>query len=185
MRQATFQSLRLFCCLAFILVFAAVTANAQFRAAIQGNVTDNAGGTVTAATVTLTSKETGQTQQTQTSDDGFYRFSGLAPGLYTITVEKENFKKKTVEDVRVEAETLKGVDVLLEAGVISETVTVTAENVPLETEDANIRKNLSNEEILQLPQVGRDPYELARLAPGVFGAGARGANGNSVFLPNT
>ena len=184
MLRGTFHSLRMLCALTLMLV-AAVAVNAQFRAAIQGNVTDNAGGTVSAATVILTSKETGQTQQTTTSDDGFYRFPGLAPGLYTVTVEKEGFKKKTVENVRVEAETLEGVDVLLEAGVISETVTVTADNVPLETEDANIRKNLSTEEVLQLPQVGRDPYELARLAPGVFGAGARGANGNSVFLPNT
>lgn len=185
MRQATFNSLRLFYFLAFTLVFSAVTVNAQFRAAVQGNVTDNAGGTVAAATVTLTNKETGQTQTTTTSDDGFYRFPGLAPGLYTITVEKEGFKKKSVQDVKVEAETLKGVDVLLEAGVISETVTVTAENVPLETEDANIRRVLTNEEVLELPQVGRDPYELARLAPGVFGTGARSASGASANLPNT
>src|SRR5688572_23826426 len=142
MRQAIFNSLRLLYFLAFTLVFSVVTANAQFRAAVQGNVTDNAGGTVATAAVTLTNKETGQIQTTTTSDDGFYRFSGLAPGLYTVTVEKEGFKKKAVENVKVEAETLEGVDVALEAGVISETVTVTAENVALETEDANIRKNL-------------------------------------------
>lgn len=185
MRQGNFYSLRVLCCLAITIALAAASANAQFRAAIQGNVADNAGGTISAATVVLTNKETGQTQQTTTSDDGFYRFPGLAPGLYTLTVEQAGFKKKTVDNVKVEAETLKGVDVILEAGVITETVTVTAENVQLDTEDANIRKNLSNEEVLQLPQVGRDPYELARLAPGVFGAGARGANGNSVYLPNT
>ncbi|HMJ09042.1 MAG TPA: carboxypeptidase-like regulatory domain-containing protein, partial [Pyrinomonadaceae bacterium] len=59
-----------------------VAANAQFRAGLQGTVTDNSGGVVPGATVTLTSKETNQSLQTVTSDDGFYRFSQLAPGLY-------------------------------------------------------------------------------------------------------
>jgi hypothetical protein len=74
---------------------------------------------------------------------------------------------------------------VLSAGGISETVTVSAENTDLQTEDPNVRRTISNTEILRLPQQGRDPYELARLTPGVFGAGARGSNGGSVGLPNT
>ena len=184
MRQATFKLINL---LGFFVLLAsmATIANAQFRAGIQGTVTDNAGAVVADATVTLTNKETNQTQQTKTSDDGFYRFSQLPPGLYTITVEKDNFKKQVVENVNVAAETLEGVDVALQTGGISETVTVTAENVPLETEDANIRKTITTQEVLSLPQSGRDPYELARLAPGVFGSGARTADGGSVRFPNS
>ena len=169
----------------FLLSLLAVVGHAQFRAGVQGTVTDNGGGTVAGAKVTLTNKETSQSQQTQASDEGFYRFTNLAPGLYSITVEQQGFKKRVVNDVKVDAEALKGQDVILEAGVISETVTVQAEDTVLQTEDANIRKTLSTEEILRLPQQGRDPYELARLAPGVFGAGARSADGNSVFLPNS
>ena len=48
-----------------------------------------------------------------------------------------------------------------------------------------MRKTITTAEILRLPQAGRDPYELARLTPGVFGAGARGTNGSSIGLPNT
>ncbi len=68
----------LFCCLA-ILAFATL-ADAQFRAALQGSVVDESGGVVPGATVILTSSETQRSQQTVTSDDGFYRFSNLAPG---------------------------------------------------------------------------------------------------------
>jgi Carboxypeptidase regulatory-like domain/TonB dependent receptor len=168
-----------------ILAITAIFANAQFKAGIQGTVTDNAGSIVSGATVTLTNKETNQTQQTQSSDGGFYRFSGLAPGQYTVTVEKENFKKQVVEEVTVNAEALEGVNVSLQAGGVSETVTVTAETAPLETEDANIRKTISTEEVLSLPQNGRNPYELARLTPGVFGTGARSADGGGTLLPNT
>jgi hypothetical protein len=184
MRQAIFNLSKL---LGFVVLIASMTivANAQVRAGIQGTVTDNTEAVVADATVTLTNIETNQTQQTTTSDGGFYRFSGLAPGLYNISVEKGGFKKGVVENVKVEAETLEGINLLLEPGGITETVTVTAENAPLQTEDANIRKTISNEEVLQLPQVGRDPYELARLTPGVFGSGARSATGDSIFLPNT
>ncbi|MEP6787948.1 MAG: TonB-dependent receptor, partial [Acidobacteriota bacterium] len=169
----------------FLLTFLTITGNAQFRAGVQGTVTDNAGGTVAGAKVTLTSKETNQSQTTQTSDEGFYRFSNLAPGQYSLAIEQTGFKKGLIADLKIEAESIKGQDIKLEAGVISETVTVQAEDVALQTEDANIRKTISTAEILRLPQAGRDPYELARLAPGVFGTGARSADGNSVFLPNT
>lgn len=181
--------LGLFKCLGtvtFVLAFA-ICATAQFRAGVQGTITDSAGAIVPGARVVLTNKETNQTLDTTASDDGFYRFSNLAPGLYSVTVESQAFKKAVVDNVKVAAETLGGVDVVLEAGGIAETVTVQAEplDAQLDTEDANLRKNISTDEVLRLPQPGRDPYELARLAPGVFGAGARSANGNSAFLPNT
>lgn len=168
-----------------LLVVLATVAHAQFRAGVQGVVSDGAGASVSGATVTLTNKETNQTQTTQTSDAGFYRFSSLAPGLYSISVEKQDFKKGNVDDVKVDAESVKGQDITLQAGVISETVTIQADQAQLETEDANVRKTISTDEILQLPQSGRDPYELARLAPGVFGSGSRGSNGNSQGFPNT
>jgi hypothetical protein len=163
-----------------------VTVNAQFRAGIQGTVKDTGGGVVSGATVRITSKETNTAQDVTTNEDGFYRISGLAPGIYTITAEREGFKKQAFEDFTVNAEGVQGVDFTLDAGGISEVVTVTADDAPvLRTEDANIGKAITTREILRLPQSGRDPYELARLTPGVFGTGARGANGNSVGLPNT
>ena len=172
--------------LAFLFLLA-VTASAQFRAGVQGTVTDSTGAVVPGARVVLTNKETSQQQETTTSDEGFYRFSSLPPGVYSVSVERQNFKKSLIDDVRVQAEEIRGQDVVLETGGITETVTVTADtaDVTLDTEDANIRKNISTEEVLQLPQAGRDPYELARLAPGVFGAGARSAGGDSLRFPNT
>nr|MBA3569688.1 TonB-dependent receptor [Pyrinomonadaceae bacterium] len=179
--------LRMFTLAFFVLVMLGlgITANAQFRASVQGTVTDVAGAVVADATVTLASKETGRTQQVQTSDGGFYRFSSLAPGLYSITVEKADFKKNVTDNVRVDAESTKGVDLSLEAGVISEVITVEAENEGLQTEDATIGKTISTQEVLSLPQVGRDPYELLRLAPGIFGSGSRNGEGNSVSFPNS
>src|ERR1043165_1718578 len=146
MRQSTFGLAKLLGCLVMMMLFSAIGL-AQFRAGVQGVVTDNAGGTIPGATVTLTNKETNQTQTTQSSDDGFYRFSALPPGVYSISVEKEGFKKGVVDDVKVDAEATAGQDIKLEAGVISEVVTVQAEAAELQTEDASIRKTVTNEEI--------------------------------------
>ncbi|HXG92550.1 MAG TPA: TonB-dependent receptor [Blastocatellia bacterium] len=163
----------------------AATASAQFRASIQGAVTDPQGAVVSGATVTLLNKETNRTQQTTTGDEGFYRFDRLPPGNYTITVEATGFKKKVLDNVIVTAEQVQGVNVELEAGQVTETVTITAgATEQLHTESANVDGSLSTREIREIPQVGRDPYELIRLTPGVFGLGARSATGGSVGLPN-
>lgn len=184
MRQARFRPFHLLG--SFVLLAAlSVAVSAQFRAGIQGTVSDSNGAIVPDATVTLTNVETNQTSRTTTTDSGFYRFAGLAPGLYSVSVEKQGFKKQVVSNLTVNAEALEGVNVTLTTGQISETVTVTAEETGIQTEDANIRRTITTREILALPQVGRNPYELARLTPGVFGTGARSADGSGTLLPNT
>jgi hypothetical protein len=172
----------------FVLLLPAlsVTASAQFRAGIQGAVTDAQGAAVVGATVTLTSKETNRTQTTVSGDAGFYRFDRLAPGNYSLAAEMSGFKKKLLENVEVKAEDVQGVNIQLDAGELSETVTVSGEvTEELKTENPNIDRSISTREILRLPQIGRDPYELVRLAPGVFGLGARNGAGNAVGLPNS
>lgn len=168
------------------LAFSAFTGHAQFKAALQGTITDSAGAVVVGANVSLTNTETNKKVQTVSSSDGFYRFNGLAPGIYSVTVDLANFKQKTIEGYAISAETVQGLDISVEAGGgISESVIVTDEGQALRTEDANIDNTLSRIEILRLPQVGRDPYELARLTPGVFGDSARASNGNASGLPNS
>jgi hypothetical protein len=159
--------------------------HAQFRAAIQGTVTDSNGGTISGATVTLNNNETGRAQTATTNENGFYRFSSLAPGSYSLSVEQANFKKGTIENINIAAEVVQGTDVVLEAGGITETVTVEGgATTALETETGNVQKQISTAEIRDLPQAGRDPYNLLRLTPGIFGNAARSAGGQASNLPN-
>jgi len=165
---------------------AVTSARGQFRAGVGGTVTDTSGAVIAGATVTVTNQETGKSQPVTTSDAGFYRVSGLPPGAYTVTVSFTGFKDETVKDIQVHAEEIQGVNVTLQPGTAKETITVSAEAAPqLQTENGNFSANITNRQLQTLPQNGRDPYELLRLAEGVFGDGARAGNGNATNLPNT
>src|SRR5690349_9948256 len=169
----------------FFMLFAMITAQAQFRAGIQGTISDSNGALVPGATVTLKQLETGKTQEVTSNDEGFYRIVGLAPGKYELTVEKQGYKKSLAQNLDVAAEIIQGVDVILETGDVTATVTITDEAITqLQTENANVAKAITPQEVKRLPQAGRDPYELIRLTPGLFGDAARGGNGNSAGLPN-
>ncbi len=180
----SFSARALICGLFLLLPL--VTTNAQFKASIQGTVTDSTGGLVPDASVTVTNKDTNAKQTTTTGGEGFYRISGLPPATYIVAVEKTGFKKQVFENVIVSAETTQGLNIVLEPGQVAESVTVSETTAQtLGTENGEVSRALTTREIRELPQVGRDPYELARLTPGVLGDGARGSNGNAVNLPNT
>ena len=170
--------------LAFLLSFCALPACAQFKASLQGTVTDPKNEAVASAKVTITNQDTGVSHETVTSDQGFYRVNELPPGTYTVTVEASGFKKSISNGIIVHAEQPRGLDITLQLGANSESVTVTANADALSTENANIGTSISDRELQRLPQVGRDPYELLRLTPGIFGDGARQGNGNASLLPN-
>lgn len=171
-------------CLFVILGFA-LPARAQSNAAVQGSVLDSKGGAVAHAKVTLTNVDTGVANTLETTDVGFYRFSELPPGTYSLVVEASGFKKNTTSDVVVRAEGIRGLDVALEIGEVTQSVNVVGSTTEaLQTEDATISGTITNAQVERLPEFGRDPYELVRLAPGVMGDGARSGTGNSVGFPN-
>jgi hypothetical protein len=178
------SSIRFFL-LSTILTLVSTSVLAQFGASLEGTVTDKSGAVVAGATVTATNQETGVSRSTVTSDAGFYRISALAPGAYRVDVEAASFKKGTTNDVSVGAESTRGLNVVLTPGTAQESITVTAGGATLETENANVSGGIAAQQVEELPAFGRDPYELLRLAPGVFGDGARGSDAKATFLPNT
>ena len=172
----------------FVVSFLALTSAilwAQFGASLQGTVTDSSGAVVPNANVTLTSRETNKKLTATSSGEGFYRFTGLAPGPYSLNVQAPNFKSSAM-DVAVRAEQSQGANVTLTPGTVAETVNVSGDAATLvQTENAQIGTELSTREIQSLPQFGRDPYELLRLTPNTTSDMGRSGNGNSVDLPNS
>ncbi|MBZ5550394.1 MAG: TonB-dependent receptor [Acidobacteriia bacterium] len=169
-----------------IVSIVALTAlvQAQYRASIQGVVTDPQGAVVPGATITLTDKETNRTLTAVSDDSGIYNISALPPNRYTLTVERNGFKKKTLDNLTVIAEQANAVNVQLEIGQATQTVNVSADLLPaIDTATAQISATVNNRQIQALPSFGRDPFQLVQLAPGVFGDGARNQGTDTAALP--
>jgi hypothetical protein len=175
------RNVAIFC----LLSCCAISTFAQFKASLQGTVMDSGQASIAGAKVSITNQATGASRDTETSDQGFYRIAELPPGRYTVTASAPGFKNSVSTDVEVQAEEPRGFDVTLQIGAVSEQVTVSASAESLHTENANTGTTITTEQIDRLPQFGRDPYELLRLTPGVFGDSSRGGNGGANNLPNS
>ena len=170
--------------LVVLVCLAGSAAFAQYRASIQGLISDPQGAVVSGATVILTNKETNISQTATSNDAGVYNFFALPPSRYSISAEKAGFKKKVLQDVTVIAEQSNAVNITLDLGQASETVNVSADAAPLiDTETATLSGTVNAQQIQALPSFGRDVFQLAQLAPGAFGDGARSSDGGSSNLP--
>lgn len=147
---------------------------AQDVAGITGTVTDKTGSAVSDASVKLTDTRTGAVYETKTGSFGAYTFTKVAPGPgYSLTIAKDSFKTITVSNLYLAVATVRTQDVVLELGVVSQTVEVKAEgSVSLNTTDTSIGSNIDIRQVESLPQQFRDnPSNLLRLEPGVVNGG--------------
>jgi Carboxypeptidase regulatory-like domain/TonB dependent receptor len=161
-------------------------AHAQYRAGIQGTVLDSQGAVVDGAKVTVTAQETGIAQQTLTGDSGVFSVTRLAPGLYRISTEKAGFKTKVVENVNIIGDQVTSVNVTLEVGQVTESVTVNGAQLPaIDTESGQIQGTITAQQVQAFPSFGRDVFQLLQLAPGAFGDGSRNSSGDTFGLPSS
>jgi carboxypeptidase family protein len=180
--KISLRALGMLVCMTIVLC----SAQAQYRASIQGVVTDPQGAAVSGATVTLKNLDTNQTLTATTDENGIYNFNALPPSRFSITVEQAGFKKKVLENVGVIPEQANALNVQLEIGEITQSVTVSGDSTPLiDTQTASINGVVSSNQIQHLPSFGRDVLKLAQLAPGSFADGSQGSGNDNYNLPGT
>jgi len=158
------------CAVALVcLLLLASPAAAQFdRGTISGVVKDQSGGVVPGVTVTAKSLQTQELATTVTDATGYYTMTTLRPGQYEVNAELDGFKKATRSGVTLDGGATIRVEFILEAGNLSETVTVVASATPIQT-DVAIRKTVEAKDIELLSFSGRNPIGVPALKPGVVG----------------
>src|SRR5712671_4791869 len=135
---------------------------------ILGTVTDQSGGVVSGATVTVVDTDRGVTKTLVTNDAGEYSAPTLNPGTYKIRAESKGFKVTERQDIVLEVGREVRVDISLVPGAVAETMTIT-ESVPLvETTNATLGGTINNAEINDMPLNGRNYQNLLSLRPGVM-----------------
>lgn len=157
---------------------------AQFNASIQGVVKDPSGAVVPGATVTLTDTDTNRVRTSTTSANGVYTFNALPPNNFILTVTRQGFKKKTLSNVHILPEQANAVNVTLNLGQATQTVTVNGSDATaLDTETATLSGTITSNQIQHLPSFNRDVFQLLQLAPGVFGDASQASGGGTYNLP--
>jgi hypothetical protein len=135
---------------------------------ILGTVTDQSGGVVSGATVSVIDTERGVTRTLTTDDAGAYNAPNLTAGNYTVRAEAKGFKRLDRQGVVVEVGKEIRIDLTVQPGEQNQTVTVT-ESLPLvETTNATLGGTLETSDIVDLPLNGRDYQNLLGLRPGVM-----------------
>jgi len=165
------------------LILSSIVAHAQFRASLRGTVTDSQGAAVPGATVTLVDTATNEKRVSTSDANGIYQFNALAPAPYQLTVEHDGFKKKVLDHVQIIPEQLNALDLELELGEVQQTVTVSGTVQTLDTETATVSGTVSSNQIQHMPSFNRDIFQLAQLAPGVFGDASQQSGGGAFNLP--
>lgn len=144
----------------------------ETRGTIRGLVSDPNGQAIPNASVTVIDPSRGGRKSLTTNGEGLYQATYLIPGTYQIVVEAPGFKKSIRDNVQLEIGGAVQADVKLEVGGAQETVTVTSDVPPLNTETASLGQVIDGRRIEELPLVHGDPYTLMGLSSGVTYTGS-------------
>ena len=146
-----------------------VRAQAQATtASIRGTITDPSGAVLPGATVTIVNASTGISSVQKTDSKGYFLFSDLhIGGPYTVTVDKDGFRRFTSLGIVLDLSSAREIDAQLQVGTPSETVNVNSAAVQVETTDVQLKNVVGSAEIEDLPTLGRDAVQLQKTTPGV------------------
>ncbi|HUS08556.1 MAG TPA: carboxypeptidase-like regulatory domain-containing protein, partial [Bryobacteraceae bacterium] len=161
--------------LLWVILLASTFHGQEFRASLSGEVTDSSGAPVPGAQVVVTNVLTTVTHEAVANEAGRYNVNFLQPGTYTLAVEKAGFKKFVRDRMTLEVSQHVSLDVRLEVGQLTESVTVAGEVSLLQTESATRTHTIEMNLIQKTPNNGRNPFLLTHALPGVTKTGYWGS----------
>jgi len=156
---------------ASVLSMASVASAQDYRARVQGVITDESQGALPGVTVTLLNEATNVSVFKVSDPQGHYLFDFVDPGTYTVFAELTGFKKSERKGIRVQQRGDVSANLTLAIGQLSETITVISEATQVQLNSSNSQLTLERQMIDQMPLNGRNPYNMAMmdatLNPGV------------------
>ena len=148
-------------------LFVGVHAQSSTTGNITGTVRDPQGAAVSKAEITLTEDKTGASRTVTTNEDGFYNAPSLPAGVYTVTTAPGGFKKTVLTNVDLHVNENTTLNIDLQVGQVSETVTITSDAAPVEVRSGEVSSLISEKLVTELPLNGRNYAQLALMVPGV------------------
>src|SRR5262245_60344062 len=165
--SATFRSITLASGIALAMSSSIVAFAQETRSTILGTVKDQSGSVVSGATVDITNTDTNTTTKLSTNSSGYFEAPYLVPGTYSIAVTAQGFKRHVQQGYALTVNSRQNVDIALEIGATSESVTVSATAALLETTSGSGTASLEQRQISDLPVMSNSAILLARGVPGM------------------
>ena len=164
------------CCFLSLLLLlpSFLAAQSTFTAQLSGVVTDTSGGVVAGAKVALTEDATNFSVTAVTDERGTYFFTGLRPSTYTLRVEATNFATVERKGVVLAVSQQATLNIVVTPGSVSERVTVTTQAPLLDTANASLGTDVTNEYVRDIPLINRSFFGLVFLAGGVTETAGQG-----------
>lgn len=149
------------------ILFTSTFALAQLdRGAIIGTVTDANGSIIPKASIKITNEATLVSETTTTNNDGQYQALALIPGLYTVEAQAQGLKTEKTQHIEIHVRTRVAINLRLQVGSISETVTVSSDAQQLQTQSADMGGVVNSQAVNDLPLNGRVYAQLALIEAG-------------------
>ncbi|HEX5873357.1 MAG TPA: carboxypeptidase-like regulatory domain-containing protein, partial [Pyrinomonadaceae bacterium] len=144
---------------------------------ITGTVRDPQGAAVPKAEVMIVEERTGAERKVTANEDGFYTAPSLPAGVYTISTAPAGFKKTVASGIKLSVSENLTVNLDVQVGQVTETVTVTSEQTSVELRSGEVSSLISEKQVTELPLNGRNYAQLALMVPGVSPVTQAGAGG--------
>jgi len=154
-------------CLVLLLVVGWPLAVLAQQSGMVGTVTDSSGAVLAGVVVTAKNVNTGETRQVTSNGVGQFTMPNLQVGTYVVSAEKPGFQRKVIDQVTLEVQAVRTIDVMLPPGTVSEQVNVTAESTALQTSESSVSALLETKVVNEIPLNGRNFLQLQLLSPGV------------------
>ena len=135
---------------------------------ISGLVADQSGAAVPDVAISVTDVDRNATFRSVSNESGFYALAQLPPGTYSLSAEASGFSRYELDEISLSTQQKISADIVLELGAVTESVSVTANALELETGTSTLSAVIENKKILDLPLNGRNVFTLALLTAGVY-----------------
>ena len=161
-----------------LVTFASLSPAQSTFGTVVGNVIDSSGATMANTEISLTNLGTNEKRRETTNNEGLYQFVNVAPGQYSVEVQKAGFKRTLRSPVTVQTQTTSKIDITLQVGELTQTVEVTAQTPLLQPESSSLGQVVDQRKTNDLPLNGRNPLNLVALVPSVVPQGGSMSNPN-------
>jgi trimeric autotransporter adhesin len=143
----------------------------SFQGGVRGNVADAGGAMIAEAKITLIDESTNSTRVTLSNATGEYSFTAVNPSTYTLQVEAPGFKRFEKKSIIVGTQQFLTMDARLEVGDVTESIMVTEEVPLIESANASTGQVIDRQKLIDLPNLGRNPFMMSKIAQNVTPVG--------------